>query len=155
MAVFSATPSATCINGNLNHNNNNFLSSKHFSDFISPARSRTSTIVNMAPKKKVNKIDGGWKKQWFRSQDILRRVGRHRSGRVQEAREAQVAGYSPAALASAALPVLVAALAVIVLIPDDSAALVVVQYVVAAVLGAGAVGLLVGSVVLDGLQEAD
>ncbi|KAL6175546.1 hypothetical protein ACLB2K_052185 [Fragaria x ananassa] len=201
MAVFSATaPSATCINGNLTHNNtNNFLSSKHFSDYISPARSRPSTIVNMAPKKKVNKIDGGWKKQWFGAGifyegsedievDVFKKLEKRKvlsnvekAGLLTKAEELgltlssieklgllskaedlgllslleTVAGYSPAALASAALPVLVAALAAIVLIPDDSAALVVVQYVVASVLGAGAVGLLVGSVVLDGLQEAD
>ncbi|KAL8230677.1 hypothetical protein R6Q57_000455 [Mikania cordata] len=39
------------------------------------------------------------------------------------------AGYSPAALASAALPVLVAAILAVVFIPDDSAALVAVQAV--------------------------
>ncbi|XP_061373515.1 uncharacterized protein LOC133315853 [Gastrolobium bilobum] len=63
--------------------------------------------------------------------------------------------FSPSLLASAALPFLVAALAAIVLIPDDSAALVTVRAVVAAALGVGAVGLLVGSVVIGGLQEAD
>lgn len=67
----------------------------------------------------------------------------------------KAAGFSPSALASAALPILVAAVAAIVLIPDDSGALVAVQAVVAGTLGAGAAGLLVGSVVLDGLQEAD
>lgn len=65
------------------------------------------------------------------------------------------AGFSPSVLASASIPALVAALAAVVLIPDDSAGLVVVQDVVAAVFGVGAVGLLVGSVVLGGLQEAD
>lgn len=147
----------------------------------------------------VNKIDGGWKKQWFGAGifyegsedievDVFKKLEKRkvlsnvekaglltkaedlgltlssieRLGLLSKAEELgllslleTVAGSSPAALASAALPVLVAALAVIVLIPDDSAALVVVQYVVAGVLGAGAVGLLVGSVVLDGLQEAD
>ncbi|RDX84476.1 hypothetical protein CR513_34467, partial [Mucuna pruriens] len=65
------------------------------------------------------------------------------------------ASFSPSVLASAALPAFVAAIAAIVLIPDDSAALVAVQAVVAAALGVGAVGLFVGSVVLGGLQEAD
>lgn len=65
------------------------------------------------------------------------------------------ASFSPSALASAALPILVAAILAIVLIPDDSAALVAVQVVLAGALGVGAAGLLVGSVVLDGLQEAD
>lgn len=63
--------------------------------------------------------------------------------------------FSPSALASAALPALVAALAAIVLIPDDSAGLVAVQAVVAAAFGVGAVGLLVGSVLIGELQEAD
>lgn len=153
----------------------------------------------MAPKKKVNKIDGGWKKQWFGAGifyegsedievDVFKKLEKRKVlsnvekaglltkaedlgltlssieklGLLSKAEELgllslleTVAGSSPSALASAALPVLVAALTVIVLIPDDSAALLVVQYVVAGALGAGAVGLLVGSVVLDGLQEAD
>ncbi|KAK8465838.1 hypothetical protein PHAVU_009G190100 [Phaseolus vulgaris] len=67
----------------------------------------------------------------------------------------RAASFSPSLLASAALPAFVAAIAAIVLIPDDSAALVAVQVVVAAALGVGAVGLFVGSVVLGGLQEAD
>lgn len=62
---------------------------------------------------------------------------------------------SPSTLASATLPVLVAALAAIVLIPDDSAGLVAVQAVLAGALGVGAVGLIVASIVLGGLQEAD
>lgn len=66
-----------------------------------------------------------------------------------------VAGYSPAALASASLPVLVAAILAVVLIPDDSTALVVAQTVVAGTLAAVATGLFVGSIVLEGLQEAD
>ncbi|MFS7971977.1 hypothetical protein Hanom_Chr09g00839201 [Helianthus anomalus] len=65
------------------------------------------------------------------------------------------AGYSPAALASAALPALVAAILAVVLIPDDSTVLVVVQTVVAGTLAATGAGLFVGSIVLDGLQEAD
>lgn len=66
-----------------------------------------------------------------------------------------LAAVSPSVLASAALPTLVAAVATLVLIPDDSASLVVVQSVVAAALGVGAVGLFAASVVLGGLQEAD
>ncbi|GMN27558.1 hypothetical protein TIFTF001_049374 [Ficus carica] len=65
------------------------------------------------------------------------------------------ASFSPAALAAAARPGLLAAIAAVVLSPDDSAALVTVQAVLAAALLVGAAGLLVGSVVLDGLQEAD
>lgn len=67
----------------------------------------------------------------------------------------KTASSSPSALASAALPILVAAIATIVLIPDDSPGLVAVQAVLAGALGVGAAGLLVGSVVLGGLQEAD
>lgn len=67
----------------------------------------------------------------------------------------KTATLSPSALASAALPFLAAAIVAIVLIPDDSAALVAVQAVVAGGLLVGAAGLFVGSVVLDGLQEAD
>lgn len=67
----------------------------------------------------------------------------------------KVASFSPAALASAALPILVAAIAAVVLIPDDPAGLVVVRAVVAGGLGVGAVGLFAGSILLGGLQEAD
>ncbi|KAK6920816.1 Protein of unknown function DUF1118 [Dillenia turbinata] len=67
----------------------------------------------------------------------------------------KLVGVSPSVLASAALPILVAAVAAIVVIPDDSVGLVVVQAVVAGALGFGAAGLFVGSVVLGGLQEAD
>ncbi|XP_047325655.1 uncharacterized protein LOC124929357 [Impatiens glandulifera] len=67
----------------------------------------------------------------------------------------KVVGYSPAALASASLPLLVAAIVAVVLIPDDSSVLVAAQAVVAGTFAIGAVGLLIGSVVLDGLQEAD
>lgn len=67
----------------------------------------------------------------------------------------KTASVSPSTLASAALPILVAALVAIVVIPDDSVGLVAVQVVLAGALGVGAVGLLVGSIVLGGLQEAD
>ncbi|KAL1216718.1 hypothetical protein V5N11_025221 [Cardamine amara subsp. amara] len=66
-----------------------------------------------------------------------------------------LAGTSPAALASAALPALTAAIVTVVLIPDDSTTLVAVQAVLGGAFALGAVVLLVGSVVLDGLQEAD
>lgn len=65
------------------------------------------------------------------------------------------ADVSPSTLASLSLPLLVMAIVAVVLIPDDSAALVAVQAVVAAALGVGAAGLFVGSIVLDGLQESD
>lgn len=67
----------------------------------------------------------------------------------------KAADSSPAALASAALPALVAAVAVVVLIPDDSAVLVAAQAVIGGALAVGGVGLFVGSLVLEGLQEAD
>ncbi|XP_050225961.1 uncharacterized protein LOC126675370 [Mercurialis annua] len=62
---------------------------------------------------------------------------------------------SPSVLASASLPLLVAALAAVVIIPDDSTALVAAQAVLAGALVVGAVGLYVGSIVLGGLQEAE
>ncbi|KAL4316267.1 hypothetical protein AHAS_Ahas15G0268000 [Arachis hypogaea] len=157
------------------------------------------TILAMAPKKKVNKYDDNWEKQWFGAGifyegseevevDVFKKLEKRKvlsnvekAGLLSKAEELgltlssieklgvfskaeelgllslleNAAGFSPSALASAALPAVVAAIAAIVLIPDDSAALVAVQAVVAAVLGVGAVGLFVGSVVLDGLQEAD
>lgn len=67
----------------------------------------------------------------------------------------KVAGSSPSTLASAALPILVAAIAAVVLIPDDNTGLLVVQVLVAGALTVGAAGLFVGSVILGGLQEAD
>ncbi|KAL8529693.1 hypothetical protein ACS0TY_006945 [Phlomoides rotata] len=67
----------------------------------------------------------------------------------------KVADTSPAALASASLPVLVAAVVAVVVIPDDSAALVAAQAVIGGLLAVGGVGLFVGSIVLEGLQEAD
>ncbi|XP_047939832.1 uncharacterized protein LOC125187314 [Salvia hispanica] len=62
---------------------------------------------------------------------------------------------SPAALASAALPLLVAAVLVVVVIPDDSTALVAVQALIGGLLAVGGVGLFVGSLLVEGLQEAD
>ncbi|EEF52122.1 uncharacterized protein LOC8277362 [Ricinus communis] len=67
----------------------------------------------------------------------------------------KTASLSPSILASAALPVFVAALAAVVIIPDDSVGLVAAQAVLAGTLVVGAAGLFVGSVVLGGLQEAD
>ncbi|KAJ1375180.1 hypothetical protein SESBI_51301 [Sesbania bispinosa] len=165
-----------------------------------PTRSNKSlTVVAMAPKKKVNKYDDSWKKQWFGAGifyegseevevDVFKKLEKRKvlsnvekAGLLSKAEELgftlssieklgvfskaeelgllslleKTASFSPSALASAALPALVAAIAAIVLIPDDSAGLVAVQALVAAALGVGAVGLFVGSVVLGGLQEAD
>ncbi|CAN8239852.1 unnamed protein product [Cochlearia groenlandica] len=66
-----------------------------------------------------------------------------------------LASTSPSVLASASLPVLTAAIVAVVVIPDDTTTLVVAQAVLAGALALGGVVLLVGSVVLDGLQEAD
>ncbi|CDP14858.1 unnamed protein product [Coffea canephora] len=67
----------------------------------------------------------------------------------------KAAGSSPSDLASAALPILVAAIVAIVVIPDDSAGLVAVQAVVAGALGVASAGLFIGAVLLGGLQEAE
>lgn len=67
----------------------------------------------------------------------------------------KAASFSPSLLASAALPAFVAAIAAIVLIPDDSVPLIAVQALIAGALVVGAAGLFVGSVVLGGLQEAE
>ena len=153
----------------------------------------------MAPKKKVNKYNDKWKKEWFGAGifyegseevevDVFKKIEKRKvlsnvekAGLLSKAEDLgftlssieklgvfskaeelgllslldRAASFSPSLLASAALPAFVAAIAAIVLIPDDSATLVAVQAVVAAALGVGAVGLFVGSVVLGGLQEAD
>ncbi|CAN1183064.1 hypothetical protein LINPERPRIM_LOCUS598 [Linum perenne] len=62
---------------------------------------------------------------------------------------------SSAALASAMLPAFVVAVEAIVVIPDDSMALVVVQTMVVGTQGLDAIGLFVGSTAFEGLQEAD
>ncbi|KAL4195604.1 hypothetical protein AMTRI_Chr05g74150 [Amborella trichopoda] len=67
----------------------------------------------------------------------------------------QAAGFSPSALAASALPLSVAAVAAVVVIPDDSIALVAAQAVLAGALGVAAAGAFLGSVVLGGLQESD
>ncbi|CAA3002029.1 uncharacterized protein LOC111401631 [Olea europaea subsp. europaea] len=67
----------------------------------------------------------------------------------------RAASFSPSALASASLPILLAAVVAIVVIPDDSAGLVAAQVVIGGLLAVGGVGLFVGSLVLEGLQEAD
>ncbi|KAE8694770.1 putative voltage-dependent anion-selective channel [Hibiscus syriacus] len=157
------------------------------------------TIVNMAPKKKVNKYDSGWEKQWFGAGifyegseevevDVFKKLEKRKvlsnvekAGLLSKAEELgltlssieklgvfskaeelgllslleKAASVSPSTLASAALPVLVAALAAVVIIPDDSVGLVAVQAVLAGALVVGAAGLFVGSVLLGGLQEAD
>lgn len=153
----------------------------------------------MAPKKKVNKYDDNWKKEWFGQGifyegsevvevDVFKKLEKRKvlsnvekAGLLSKAEELgftlssieklgvfskaeelgllslleKVASFSPSALASAALPTFVAAVAAIVLIPDDSVGLVAVQAVLAGALGVGATGMIVGSVVLDSLQEAD
>ncbi|KAK3440114.1 hypothetical protein EUGRSUZ_B00425 [Eucalyptus grandis] len=164
----------------------------------SPAR-KALTIVAMAPKKKVNKYDEGWKKDWYGpgiffegseevDVDVFKKLEKRKvlsnvekAGLLSKAEDLgltlssieklgvfskaeelgllslleRAAAASPSALASASLPILVAALAAVVLIPDDSAGLVAVQAVVAGGLLVGAAGLIVGSVVIGGLQEAD
>ncbi|KAH6758416.1 transmembrane protein [Perilla frutescens var. frutescens] len=156
-------------------------------------------IIAMAPQKKVNKYDSGWKKEWFGAGifyegseelevDVFKKLEKRKvlssvekAGLLSKAEEFGVtlssieklgllskaedlgllsllekaAGSSPAALASAALPILVAAVVAIVVIPDDSAALVAVQALIGGLLAIGGVGLFVGSLVLEGLQETD
>ncbi|XP_057445014.1 uncharacterized protein LOC130737253 [Lotus japonicus] len=196
MAV-SAPPSATGLR--LRCINTFSPSLRPHRSFPTPSSNKSLTVIAMAPKKKVNKYDGNWKKEWFGAGifyegseqvdvDVFKKLEKskvlstvERAGLLSKAEELGVtlssieklglfskaeelgllsllesaAGFSPSVLASASIPALVAALAAVVLIPDDSAGLVVVQDVVAAVFGVGAVGLLVGSVVLGGLQEAD
>ncbi|KAL4633787.1 uncharacterized protein LOC142630293 [Castanea sativa] len=197
MAVTSPFSASVYLRGHQS-NSHHFLSSKSPSAPVVPAR-KSLTVVAMAPKKKVNKYDDNWKKEWFGQGifyegseevevDVFKKLEKRKvlsnvekSGLLSKAEELgltlssieklgvfskaeelgllslleKAASFSPSALASAALPILVAAVAVIVLIPDDSVGLVVVQAVLAGALGVGATGLIVGSVVLDGLQEAD
>ncbi|KAK9107760.1 hypothetical protein Syun_023771 [Stephania yunnanensis] len=165
---------------------------------LSPAK-RTPQIVAMASKKKVNKYDPNWKKQWFgaglfaesseeveldvfktlEERKVLSNV--EKAGLLSKAEELgftlssveklglfskaedlgllslleKTASVSPSVMASVALPLFVAAIAAIVIIPDDSVALVALQAALAGALVVGAVGLFVGSVVLGGLQEAE
>ncbi|GFP80118.1 hypothetical protein PHJA_000155200 [Phtheirospermum japonicum] len=156
-------------------------------------------FLAMAPQKKVNKYDAGWKKQWFGAGlfyegsqelevDVFKKLEKRKvlstvekAGLLSKAEELGVtlssieklgllskaeelgllsllentAGVSPSVLASAALPVLVAAVVAVVVIPDDSVALLAVQAVIGGLLAVGGVGLFVGSLVLEGLQEAD
>ncbi|XP_078428124.1 transmembrane protein, putative (DUF1118) [Wolffia australiana] len=163
-----------------------------------PAR-RALKVFAMAPKKKVNRLDDGWKKQWYGqglftegseevSVDVFKKLEKRKvlsnvekAGLLSKAEELgftlssieklgvfskaeelgllslleTAASFSPAALASVALPLLVAALGVVVLVPDDSAALVAVQSVLAAALATGAAAAFVASVLLSGLQESD
>ncbi|XP_051133172.1 uncharacterized protein LOC127252864 [Andrographis paniculata] len=151
----------------------------------------------MAPRKKVNKYDPSWKKDWYgpgifyegsedQEVDVFKNLEKRKvlstvekSGLLSKAEDLGVtlssieklgllskaedlgllsllektAGSSPSALASASLPALVAAVAVIVVIPDDSPALVAAQFLIAGLLAAGAVALFVGSIVLGRLQE--
>ncbi|KAL3617967.1 hypothetical protein CASFOL_038288 [Castilleja foliolosa] len=153
----------------------------------------------MAPQKKVNKYDAGWKKQWFGAGlfyegsqelevDVFKKLEKRKvlsnvekSGLLSKAEGLGVtlssieklgllskaedlgllsllentAGVSPSVLASISLPVLLAAGVVFLVIPDDSAALVATQAVIGGLLAVGGVGLFVGSLVLEGLQESD
>ncbi|KAL0910119.1 hypothetical protein M5K25_021059 [Dendrobium thyrsiflorum] len=163
------------------------------------SHTKSVKILAMATKKKVNRYDGNWKKQWYGagifsegseevSVDVVKKLeerkvlsGVEKAGLLSKAEQLgftlssieklgffskaeelgllsfleKAAGSSPSTLASFSLPLLIAAVAAIVLIPDDSAVLVAVQAVVAALLGVGAAGLFVGSVVLGGLQESE
>ncbi|CAK9155673.1 unnamed protein product [Ilex paraguariensis] len=156
-------------------------------------------FLAMAPKKKVNKYDESWKKQWYGAGiffegteevnfDVFKTIEERKvlsnvekAGLLSKAEELgftlssieklgvfskaeelgllslfeKTASVSPSVLASAALPILVAAILAVVVIPGDSAGLVAVKVVVAGALGVGAVGLFVGSVVLGGIQEAE
>lgn len=156
-------------------------------------------ILAMAPKKKVNKYDDNWKKQWFGAGiflegdeavdvDIVKKLekkkvlsGVEKAGLLSKADELgfslssiekmgllskaedlgllslveKAASISPAAMASVSLPLVVAAIATIVLIPDDSAGLLIAQNVLAAVFAVSAVGLFGASIVLSGLQEQE
>ncbi|KAJ6882095.1 hypothetical protein NC651_028647 [Populus alba x Populus x berolinensis] len=180
-------------------NRPHFHTSKSRFGLQSPAKQQALTIVAMAPKKKVNKFDESWKKQWYGAGifyeggeevefDVFKTLEKRKvlsnvekAGLLSKAEELgftlssieklgvfskaeelgllslleKTASFSPSTLASAALPIMVAAVVAIVVIPDDSAGLVAVQAVLAGALGVGAAGLLVGSVLLDSLQEAD
>ncbi|RWR95153.1 hypothetical protein CKAN_02448100 [Cinnamomum micranthum f. kanehirae] len=162
-------------------------------------KTHSPKILAMAPKKKVNKYDNTWKKQWFGAGiffegseevnvDVFKKLEKKRvlsnvekAGLLSKAEEfgltlssieklgffskaeelgllsllERTASFSPSVLASVSLPLFVAAIAAVVLIPDDSAALVALKAALAAAFGIGAAGLIVGSVVLDGLQESD
>ncbi|KAF3792297.1 hypothetical protein EJ110_NYTH00429 [Nymphaea thermarum] len=179
-----------------------FLSEKKPSrsspDLLSRRRS-PSRVVAMAPKKKVNRYDPDWEKQWYGAGiftegseemevDVVKKIekgkvlsGVEKAGLLSKAEDLgltlssieklgflskaeelgllglveRAAAFSPAALASVSLPLAVLAVASLVAIPDDSFALVALQTTLAALLGAGAAGLFVGSVVLGGLQESD
>lgn len=154
-------------------------------------------ILAMAPKKKVNKYDDNWKKQWYGAGiflegdetvdvDIVKKLekkkvlsGVEKAGLLSKADELglslssiekmgllskaeelgllslleKAVGISPAAMASVSLPLVVAAIATIVLIPDDSAGLLIGQNVLASIFAVSAVGLFGASIVLSGLQE--
>ncbi|KAJ9163654.1 hypothetical protein P3X46_023299 [Hevea brasiliensis] len=194
MAVAVPSPSAAYLRGIQRH----FFSSNPLLAPPFPAK-QARTVVAMAPKKKVNKYDDGWKKQWYGPGifyesseelefDVFKKLEKRKvlsnvekAGLLSKAEELgftlssleklgvfskaeelgllslleKTVSVSPSTLASATLPILVVALAAIVVIPDDSAGLVAVQVVLAGALVVGAAGLFVGSVVLGGLQEAD
>ncbi|XP_034673575.1 uncharacterized protein LOC117904877 [Vitis riparia] len=193
MAVTAASPAAFL--RKLEHNPYP-TKSRFRRDF--PAK-KPLRILAMASKKKVNRYDENWKKEWFGAGifvegseevevDVFKNLEKkkvlsnvEKSGLLSKAEELgftlssieklgvfskaedlgllslleKAASFSPSALASAALPIFVAAIAAIVLIPDDSSALIAVQALIAGALVVGATGLVVGSIVLGGLQEAE
>uniref|UniRef100_A0A7N0TZV1 Uncharacterized protein n=1 Tax=Kalanchoe fedtschenkoi TaxID=63787 RepID=A0A7N0TZV1_KALFE len=188
MAVASVSPSSRCFQTALQ--NQRLPPSRHL---------RSLRVLAMAPQKKVNKYDPGWKKQWYGAGlfaegseeievDVFKKLEKRKvlsnvekAGLLTKAEELgftlssieklgvfskaeelgllslleKAASFSPAALASAALPAFVAAILAIVFIPDDSTPLIAAQALLAGTFVVGAAGLLVGSVVLGGLQEAD
>ncbi|KAL0335647.1 UNVERIFIED_CONTAM: hypothetical protein Scaly_1436500 [Sesamum calycinum] len=188
---------ATSASNYLKTSGNGFIPSRPRIRRLFPGNS--PRFLAMAPKKKVNKYDSDWKKQWFGAGifyegseeldvDVFKKLEKRKvlstvekAGLLSKAEELGVtlssieklgllskaeelgllsllektAGVSPSALASAALPILVAAVVAVVVIPDDSAVLVAAQAVIGGLLAVGGVGLFVGSLVLGGLQEAD
>ncbi|XP_073299477.1 uncharacterized protein [Primulina huaijiensis] len=166
---------------------------------LSSPNSAPRSFIVMSSKRKVNKYDPGWKKEWYGpglfyegseelEVDVFKKIEKRKvlsnvekAGLLSKAEKFGVtlssieklgilskaeelgllsllektADTSPSILASAALPLLVASVAAIVVIPDDSVALVVAQVVIAGALALGGVGLFVGSILVGELQETD
>ncbi|KAL9243212.1 hypothetical protein vseg_017126 [Gypsophila vaccaria] len=197
-AIAATTMCANYLGTKIELNFGSIGSSKSFISKSSTS-SRAMKIFAMSPKKKVNKYDPKWKKEWFGAGlffegsedvdvDVFKKLEKRKvlsnvekAGLLSKAEQLgftlssieklgvfskaeelgllslleRSASLSPAALASASLPFLAAAIATVVLVPDDSVGIVVAQNFVAGGLAVVAVGLFVGSIVLDGLQEAD
>ncbi|CAI9753883.1 unnamed protein product [Fraxinus pennsylvanica] len=193
----AAATSASSYLGNIEHRHSFFSSKPRFRRLF-PATYRPRFLA-MAPKKKVNKYDTDWAKQWYgagifyegseeQEIDVFKKIEKRKvlsnvekAGLLSKAEELgftlssieklgvlskaeelgllslleRAASFSPSVLASASLPILVAAVVAILVIPDDSAGLVAAQVVIGGLLAVGGVGLFVGSLVLEGLQEAD